>query len=90
MTNAKANSAAKVKIKDFESALAELETIVKTLEDGNLSLEQSLELFERGVELSRFCHTRLEEAERRIEVLTEGGDVRPAPTTLTEPSGKES
>ena len=90
MTNAKANSAAKVKIKDFESALAELETVVKTLEDGNLSLERSLELFERGVELSRFCHTRLEEAERRIEVLTEGGDARPAPTTLTESSGKES
>ena len=90
MTKAKANSATKVKIKDFESALGELETIVKTLEDGNLSLEQSLELFERGVELSRFCHTRLEEAERRIEVLTEEGDARPAPTALTEPSGKES
>ena len=47
------------KIKDFESALTELETIVKTLEDGQLTLEQSLENFERGIELSRFCHTRL-------------------------------
>ena len=42
------------KIKDFESALTELETIVKTLEDGQLTLEQSLENFERGIELSRF------------------------------------
>ena len=90
MTDAKTKSDAKVKIKDFESALTELESIVKTLEDGNLALERSLELFERGVELSRFCHTRLEEAERRIEVLTEGGDVRPAPAALAEPGGKES
>jgi exodeoxyribonuclease VII small subunit len=69
-------------IKDFESAIAELETIVKTLEEGELPLERSLELFERGVQLSRFCHTRLEEAERRIEILTERGEVRPAPSTL--------
>ena len=71
------------KIKDFESALTELESVVKTLENGQLPLEQSLELFERGVELSRFCHTRLEEAERRIEVLTEHGEPRPAPSSLT-------
>ena len=43
-------------IKDFESAIAELETIVKTLEEGDLALEKSLALFERGVQLSRFCH----------------------------------
>jgi exodeoxyribonuclease VII small subunit len=69
-------------IKDFESAIAELETIVKTLEGGDLALEKSLALFERGVQLSRFCHARLEEAERRIEILTERGDVRPAPASL--------
>lgn len=69
-------------IKDFESALAELETIVKTLEDGQLPLEQSLEHFERGVALSRFCHTRLDDAERRIELLTERGDTRPAPAAI--------
>ena len=66
-------------IKDFESALAELETIVETLEEGQLPLEQSLERFERGIALSRFCHTRLEDAERRIELLTERGQTRPAP-----------
>jgi exodeoxyribonuclease VII small subunit len=69
-------------IKDFESAIAELETIVKTLEDGDLPLERSLELFERGVQLSRFCHARLEEAERRIELLNERGELRPAPAAL--------
>ncbi len=70
------------KIKDFESALTELETIVKTLEAGDLALDKSLALFERGVELSRFCHQRLEEAERRIEVLTERGELRDAPDSL--------
>ncbi len=69
-------------IKDFESALKELESIVETLERGDLPLEQSLERFERGVRLSRFCHTRLEDAERRIEILTERGGRRPAPDTL--------
>lgn len=69
-------------IKDFESALAELESIVKTLEDGQLPLEQSLERFERGIALSRFCHTRLEDAERRVELLTERGETRPAPAAI--------
>ena len=69
-------------IKDFESAIAELETIVKRLEDGDLPLEKSLELFERGVQLSRFCHSKLEEAERRVELLTERGEITPAPPSL--------
>jgi exodeoxyribonuclease VII small subunit len=72
-------------IKDFESAIAELESIVKTLEEGDLALERSLELFERGVQLSRFCHARLEEAERRIEILNERGELRPAPAGLGVP-----
>ena len=71
-----------VNIKDFEAAIAELETIVKKLEEGDLALEQSLELYERGVRLSRYCHARLEEAERRIEVLGERGDLQPAPPSL--------
>ena len=60
-------------IKDFEAALTELEAIVKKLEENDQTLESSLALYERGVQLSRFCHTRLEEAERRIEVLNERG-----------------
>ena len=78
------------KIKDFESALAELETIVKTLEDGQLTLEQSLENFERGIELSRYCHTRLEEAERRVEILTERGKTRPAPKNIADLSTNDT
>ena len=62
-------------IKDFEAAIAELESLVKKLEEGDLPLEKSLELYERGVQLSRFCHSRLEVAERRIEVLNERGQL---------------
>ena len=65
-------------IKDFESAIAELEKIVKQLEDGDLSLDTSLGLFERGVALSRYCHDQLGSAERRIEQLTDRGDVKDA------------
>jgi exodeoxyribonuclease VII small subunit len=71
-----------VNIKDFEAAIAELEIIVKKLEEGDLTLEQSLELYERGVHLSRYCHGRLEEAERRIEVLGERGELHAAPASL--------
>ena len=66
-------------IKDFESALAELDTIVKKMEEGDMTLEQSMELYERGLQLSRFCHSTLEAAERRIELLNERGELRPAP-----------
>jgi exodeoxyribonuclease VII small subunit len=69
-------------IKDFEAAIAELESIVKKLEEGDLPLEQSLALYERGVQLSRFCHGRLEDAERRIDILTDRGDLRPASASL--------
>jgi exodeoxyribonuclease VII small subunit len=69
-------------IKDFESAIAELDKIAKTLEEGDLPLEKSLELYERGVQLSRFCHSRLEAAERRIEILNERGEIRQAPPAL--------
>ena len=65
-------------INDFESAIAELEKIVKQLEDGDLPLDTSLSLFERGVALSRYCHEQLGNAERRIEQLTERGEVRDA------------
>lgn len=78
-----------VNIKDFEAAITELETIVKRLEEGDLTLEQSLELYERGVTLSRYCHGRLEQAERRIEILTDGGALRAAPDALTDTGADE-
>ena len=55
--------------KKFEAALARLEEIVKELEQGDLPLEQSLKLFEEGIKLSRICNRRLEDAERRVEIL---------------------
>ena len=76
-------------IKDFEAAIAELEAIVKKLEDGDLALETSLALYERGVQLSRFCHARLEEAERRIEILNERGELTAAPPRLADVSQDE-
>jgi exodeoxyribonuclease VII small subunit len=63
-------------IQTFESSLAALERIVRELERGELPLEKSLELFEEGVRLSRECQERLNEAERRIEVLLQDGDGR--------------
>ena len=69
-------------IKDFESALAELDAIVRKMEEGELTLEKSMELYERGLQLSRFCHTTLESAERRIELLNDRGEVRTAPPAL--------
>jgi len=62
---------------NFESSLEELERIVRELERGDLPLEKSLELFEQGVKLSRACQERLNEAERRIEILTRDNQGRP-------------
>lgn len=73
-------------IKDFESAIAELDAIVKRMEEGDLTLEKSMELYERGLQLSRFCHSTLEAAERRIEILNERGELKPAPAALGLPA----
>jgi exodeoxyribonuclease VII small subunit len=66
---------------DFETALKKLEEIVKKLENGELTLDSALELFEEGVRLSRFCHSKLEEAERRVEILlkNDSGQMRAVP-----------
>ena len=59
----------------FEDAMRELEDIVKRLENGDLPLEESLKIFEKGIALSRFCFNKLEEAEKRVSILIkdEGG-----------------
>ena len=62
------------KEKSFESSLKELEQIVEQLEAGDLPLEHSLELFEQGVKLSRNCQKRLDEAERKVELLLKNDD----------------
>jgi exodeoxyribonuclease VII small subunit len=64
----------------FEAGLAELETVVKQLESGDLPLEKALELFERGMQLSDKCRKQLEEAETKVELLTRrSGAVNPEP-----------
>lgn len=55
--------------KKFEQALEELESIVQRLQDTELPLNDALVLFEEGITLSRFCNARLEEAERKVELL---------------------
>ena len=60
--------------KPFETSLTELEAIVAKLENGDLPLEESLDLFEKGIKLSRECRDRLAKAERRIEVLLKDAD----------------
>ena len=58
----------------FEEAMSELEQLVDKLEKGELSLDESLEVFQRGIELSKFCSKRLDEVERKITVLLEDKD----------------
>lgn len=54
---------------DFEKALKELEQLVEKMEEGNLSLEQSLQHFERGVALTRACQQALQNAEQKVQIL---------------------
>jgi exodeoxyribonuclease VII small subunit len=58
----------------FETSLKKLEEIVRRLEGGSLSLEESLKIFEEGVRHSSFCAKKLDEAERRVEVLLKRKD----------------
>lgn len=59
----------------FEDALAELEEIVGRLEHGDLTLEESLGLFERGQSLAAYCNQQLDAAKFRVEQLTEHGEI---------------
>ncbi|MGI8732697.1 MAG: exodeoxyribonuclease VII small subunit [Pyrinomonadaceae bacterium] len=70
------------KSKSFEASLEALEQIVRELEDGDLPLEKSLELFEQGIRLSRECQERLGQAERRIEILLRDNQGRPMVTSF--------
>jgi len=56
----------------FEDTLTELEALVDTLEQGELTLEQSLACFERGIELTRACRKALDAAEQKVRILTDG------------------
>lgn len=58
--------------KDYESALAELEKIVASMESGKLSLEDSLIAYQRGAELLAFCREQLTQAEQKVQILENG------------------
>jgi len=67
-------------LNDFEHSLEELEAIVEKMERGELSLEQSLEAFEKGVKLTRNCQATLRKAEQRVhELLQENGELKEVP-----------
>jgi exodeoxyribonuclease VII small subunit len=68
------SSKTKKKNKTFEDSMSELEEIVQKLEKGDLPLEESIEYFQRGIELSRECTKKLDEIEKRITVLIENED----------------
>lgn len=59
------------KSKSFEQALLELEKIVDALENGDISLDDSIEMFQKGMQLSKYCSNRLDEFEKKITVLVE-------------------
>ena len=58
----------------FESAMKRLEEIVQMLENGNLPLEDSIKIFEEGIKLVRYCSKKLEEAERKVNILLKEGE----------------
>ena len=79
-----------LKVKDFESALKSLEDIVVQLEAGDLTLDRALELFEEGVRISHFCSSKLDEAERKVEVLIKTSDGTLKEVAFSEPEANGS
>ena len=69
----------KTEAPDFETALTELEGLVQRMEGGELSLEDSLQEFERGVQLTRICQDALKAAEQRVKLLSANGDEQDFP-----------
>ena len=76
----------------FEDALSKLEKIVSRLEEEHIALEESLKLFEEGIRLSRFCNQKLDEAEKKVEILLKdkNGVIRPHSFDGSINSGKAS
>jgi len=66
-----AKSAKKIKQPSFEEAMQQLESLVDSMEQGDLSLEDSLQTFEEGVKLTRICQIALKEAEQKVQILSQ-------------------
>lgn len=84
---AKAAKAVDVSSLTFEQALAELEAIVASLEKGNVPLEESIAIYERGEALKTRCETLLKQAEARVETITRDAEGRPAGLSPLDPEG---
>jgi len=70
---------------DFESSLSELESIVTQMEQGDLSLDEALSSFETGIKLTRHCQAILDQAEQKVQLLTEkNGELEATPFSLPE------
>lgn len=70
----------------FEASLAELEAVVKQLENGDLPLEKAIEVFEKGIALSEACRRQLEAAETKVEILLKRNNkLEPEPFEPKEP-----
>lgn len=74
----------------FEDALNKLEKIVSKLEEEDIPLEESLKLFEEGIRLSQFCNQKLDEAEKKVEILLKGKNrmLKPHPFDPSTGSGQ--
>ena len=81
MKKSKSDASKKVGTMSFEAALKRLEEIVRGLESGEISLEESLKLFEEGIVLSRHCNEKLTEARQKVEILVKSscGELKAEP-----------
>lgn len=81
---------ARGKSNEFEKAFQELEEIVKRLESEELPLDESLQLFEKGIRLSRFCNQKLVEVEKKIELILADSKGEPVAEPFEENEDEES
>ncbi|HEX9983644.1 MAG TPA: exodeoxyribonuclease VII small subunit [Thermoanaerobaculia bacterium] len=81
--------AARSRTNEFEKSFQQLEKIVQRLESEELPLDESLQLFEEGIRLSRFCHTRLEEVEKKIELILADAKGEPRTEEFEDPESED-
>jgi exodeoxyribonuclease VII small subunit len=80
--------AARSRTNEFEKSFQQLEKIVQRLEGEELPLDESLQLFEEGIRLSRFCHARLEEVEKKIELILADAKGEPRTEQFEDPEAE--
>ncbi len=88
MAKAKSPAAERSKDINFETALAELEDLVGQMESGDMSLDDSLKAFERGIKLTRHCQAALQAAELKVQALTDSGELVDIETGEVQPEDR--